>query len=458
MLEFISIVPGAEWPAIPDARASQLLAIQFQLERSQWLSADQLAIAQRGQLARVANHAANTVPFYRDRLAELQTTLGRPIDMVDWQHLPLLTRSDLQNAGALLRSTDVSQHHGQLSESVTSGSTGRPVRTCGTTLTRMMWNALTLRQHLWNERDLSKKFATIRDRNTLQEELSKTARAGTWGTATAGIVKTGPAVAIDIRTPIDAQAEWLIEEEPDYLLTYPSNAAALAQHFLDHQIRLQNLCQVRTFGETLDPRLRPLCKAAWQVPVVDNYSSQEVGYIALQCPESEVYHVQSESLLVEVIDDAGAACGPGQVGRVVVSTLQNFAMPLLRYEIGDYAEVGQGCGCRRGLPVLQRILGRQRNMFRLPSGKLIWPSLLLDGDAIPPAAASIRQYQIIQRTIDRLEVRVVAEDRLTESAELELSEWVGRSLGAQFTIDFIYVPSIARSVGGKFEDFRSEVI
>jgi phenylacetate-CoA ligase len=265
-------------------------------------------------------------------------------------------------------------------------------------------------------------------------------------------------VAIDIRTPIDAQAEWLIEEEPDYLLTYPSNAAALAQHFLDHQIRLQNLCQVRTFGETLDPRLRPLCKAAWQVPVVDNYSSQEVGYIALQCPESEVYHVQSESLLVEVIDDAGAACGPGQVGRVVVSTLQNFAMPLLRYEIGDYAEVGQGCGCRRGLPVLQRILGRQRNMFRLPSGKLIWPSLLLDGDAIPPAAASIRQYQIIQRTIDRLEVRVVAEDRLTESAELELSEWVGRSLGAQFTIDFIYVPSIARSVGGKFEDFRSEVI
>jgi len=132
--------------------------------------------------------------------------------------------------------------------------------TRGTTLTRMMWNALTLRQHLWNERDLSKKFATIRDRSTSEENLSQTVRADTWGTATAGIVKTGPAVAIDIRTPIDRQAQWLIEEEPDYFLTYPSNAVALAQHFLDNHLQLQNLCQVRTFGETVDPRLRDLCR------------------------------------------------------------------------------------------------------------------------------------------------------------------------------------------------------
>jgi len=132
-------------------------------------------------------------------------------------------------------------------------------------------------------------------------------------------------------------------------------------------------------------------------------------------------------------------------------------MPLLRYEIGDYAEVGHCCGCGRGLPVLNRILGRQRNMFRLPSGELIWPSLILDGDAAPPVAASIRQYQIIQRTIDRLEVRLVAEDRLAQSAELELTKWIHRSLGAAFTVEFNYVPSIARSAGGKYEDFRSEV-
>jgi len=102
MLDLISIVPGAEWPAIPSARASQLLALQFQLERSQWLSPDQLAIAQRGQLARVAVHAVKTVPFYRDRLDELQIALGHPIDLSDWQHLPLLTRSDLQTSAERL--------------------------------------------------------------------------------------------------------------------------------------------------------------------------------------------------------------------------------------------------------------------------------------------------------------------------------------------------------------------
>jgi len=99
MLDFISVLPDARWPAIPAARASQLLALQFQLERSQWLSPDQLAIAQLGQLARVVAHAAKTVPLYRDRLDKLPIATDHPIDLSDWQQVPLLTRSDWQTSG-----------------------------------------------------------------------------------------------------------------------------------------------------------------------------------------------------------------------------------------------------------------------------------------------------------------------------------------------------------------------
>src|SRR6185295_14515719 len=99
----------------------------------------------------------------------------------------------------------------------------------------------------------------------------------------------------------------------------------------------------------------------WGVGVVDVYSSEECGQIALQCPEHEQYHVQSESVLVEVLDDEGRPCAPGTIGRVVLTTLQNFAMPLIRYDIGDFAEPGPACPCGRALPVLTRIVGRVRN-------------------------------------------------------------------------------------------------
>jgi len=457
MLDVISIVPGAEWPAIPSARASQLLALQFQLERSQWHSISELRATQLRQLASVVAHAQTTVPFYRERLTDLGCDQNEAVDLRDWQSVAVMTRSEIQAAGDQVHSRDRAPHHGEPTVMMTTGSTGRPVATLSTTLTRMMWNAITLRPHLWHGRDLSKKFATIRWRDTPDSKLSETSRSEYWGTATAGVVRTGPAVAIDIRTPLERQAEWLIEEDPDYLLTYPSNALALIRHFRKSGQRLSNLRELRTFGEMLDPQLRMLCREVWDVPLVDNYSAQEFGHIALQCPESNAYHVQSESLLVEVIDKNGRPCTPGQIGRVVVSTLQNFAMPLLRYEIGDYAEVGEPCRCGRGLPVLNRIVGRSRNMFRLPDGRQIWPSLSLEGQTVPAAAQQVAQFQVIQRRIDRLQVRLVTGGPLRQHDEEELRRWLHRSLGYPFEIDFDYVETIQRSAGGKYEDFRSEV-
>jgi phenylacetate-CoA ligase len=102
--------------------------------------------------------------------------------------------------------------------------------------------------------------------------------------------------------------------------------------------------------------------------MVDMYTCQEAGYLALQCPDHPHYHVQSENVLLEVVDDQGLPCAPGEVGRVLVTSLNNFATPLIRYEIGDYAEVGAACSCGRGLPVLKRIMGRYRNLLTLPDG------------------------------------------------------------------------------------------
>jgi len=126
--------------------------------------------------------------------------------------------------------------------------------------------------------------------------------------------------------------------------------------------------------------------------------------IAIQCPENDHYHVQAENLYVEVINEDGAPCRPGEIGRMVLSDLHNFTTPMIRYEIGDYAEVGEACAYGRGLPVLNRTAGRVRNMLTLPSGDKFWPSFP-EGEMMP--IALIRQFQVIQHDLERVEAKLV---------------------------------------------------
>jgi phenylacetate-CoA ligase len=135
---------------------------------------------------------------------------------------------------------------------------------------------------------------------------------------------------------------------------------------------------------------------------------------------------------------------------VVVTALHNFAMPLLRYELGDYAVAGAPCRCGRGLPVLQRILGRVRNMLRLAGGERYWPMLGTRGFA---HLAPVLQHQFVQTACDRLELRIVAARPLTSGEEAALREHVTRRLPAPMQVDIRCCADIPRSAGGKFEDF-----
>jgi phenylacetate-CoA ligase len=192
-----------------------------------------------------------------------------------------------------------------------------------------------------------------------------------------------------------------------------------------------------------------------EVEVVDMYSSQEVGIIALQCPVSGLYHVQSESLLVEVLNDDGLPCKPGEIGRIVITDLHNFATPIIRYEIRDYAEAGPACPCGRGLRTLARIMGRRRNMVVFPNGERHWPLL---GAYRFREIADIKQYQAIQHALDDIEIRLVVEHALSSEQEQRLTAIIHRALGHEFALRFSYFnQELAKTRGGKFEEFVSLV-
>jgi phenylacetate-CoA ligase len=187
---------------------------------------------------------------------------------------------------------------------------------------------------------------------------------------------------------------------------------------------------------------------------VDGYSSEEMGYIALQCPVSGAYHVMAESILVEILDASGNACAPGEVGEVVVTTLHNGAMPLLRYALGDHAEAGAPCACGRGLPTIARVLGRVRNLLTLPSGKRVRLSFHRQFKEFP----GVRQYQLIQRTLHEIEARLLVDAPLDADAEGRLRAALQQVMGYAFHISFIYFSDeLPRGPNGKFDDFVSRL-
>jgi len=188
-----------------------------------------------------------------------------------------------------------------------------------------------------------------------------------------------------------------------------------------------------------------------ELPIEDNYSSQEAGVIALKCPQGDLYHTMAESVLVEVLDANDRPCVEGEIGRVVVTDLHNFASPLVRYDIGDYAEAGGPCGCGRTLPTLRRVLGRKRNLLMKADGSRFLPRA---GFESFEKVAPVLQYQVIQHALDEIEFKLVTAEPLTPAQEDALAAVLREAL--QFAGRIRVTPSRERlpgSVAGKFEDF-----
>lgn len=358
-----------------------------------------------------------------------------------------MTRRDLQEAGPAALALPVPPEHGPVYELKTSGSTGTPLNISKTEIAMLFWRAMTLRDSLWHGRDIRGKLAAIRVGAT-------PGTVSTWSDAYDGYT-TGPCVLFDARTDVDSQLDWLQTERPDVLLTHASNLLALAKRSIELNVGLPGLREARTFSEQVPPDLRDIVRSVWDVPVTDLYSANEAGYVALQCPQSGLYHVLVEDVLVEIIDDDEQPCGIGESGRVVVTSLHNFAMPFLRYQLGDYATVGPPCSCGRTLPTIERILGRTRNMLRLPGGRTAFPGFPL-GPLLKVSA--VRDVKMIQHSLEEIELELVLARPLTHHEEAVLTDGVRTRLQHPFHVRLTPVPEILRGNGHKREDFECRMI
>jgi phenylacetate-CoA ligase len=196
----------------------------------------------------------------------------------------------------------------------------------------------------------------------------------------------------------------------------------------------------------LEDSVRSQTRGILGVEIADNYGTTE-AFVGWQCLVGS-YHVNSEHALVEIVDEHGRPVSSGKAGRVVITTLENRLMPLIRYDLGDYAIlIDELCACGRTLPRIGNILGRTINLFRLPNGQLFSPWRLV---GLIKAGADVRQVQIIQQALDRYLVRFVGASTLELDGERSIRDGFRKIVGGDISVSFERVTDIPRTAGGKF--------
>ena len=283
-----------------------------------------------------------------------------------WNAIPILTRTDIQEAGDRLRAKSFPKSHGAVQERSTSGSTSLPVRVAATQLTNFHWSCLNMRDRMWHDIDLGGTLVLLTD-GARKMAGQPSMELGSWSLDAASLKRPGKQFKINPSLPIADIVRTIRKIDPTYIQTRPSQLNLLIKECETSGERFRGLHAVFCLSEVVTDTLRQACREILNVPILDCYSCAEMGYLALQCPEAGRLHVQSEMVHVEILTAGNQRCAPGETGRVVATSLHNYAMPLIRYEIGDEAEAGAPCECGRGLPVIGQVLGRTQDYLKLRS-------------------------------------------------------------------------------------------
>jgi phenylacetate-CoA ligase len=345
--------------SVPDA-----LGVFAFLEQSQWWTPEKMRACQAQNLRELTQHARATTRYGQDHCADFGDA-RTPFDWAAWARQPILTREDVATRYADFLSNRPPAGHGPFSEVRSSGSTGHPVRVRTTRLVNDMARAANWRAHRWAGIDWGQTlFGVMGERPGLEVG----AVLGPWGPKSDPQSARGRLVYCPYEEDDTRLLTALRKSRASYLATTPHHAVHLCEVAVAKGIEIR-LDTVMARGATVTDAVRQQLAAVFGARVFEQYSSKEGGVMAHPCPEGGGYHVASDCLLMEIVDDAGQPVAEGVEGRVVITPFGSTAMPLIRYDQGDRAVQGGGCTCGRGLGHIHSLAGRTRSFLRHVTGE-----------------------------------------------------------------------------------------
>ncbi len=367
-----------------------------QLKRLEYAPPSSLEAFQAERLHQTLSFASANVSWYRHHLAPILDT-GRVHDLTQW---PVLTKVDIQRAPEAFHPEAQPR---RVTRKTTGGSTGQPVtlmkdrhaigRELAASAMGYSWFGVRMGQRsarFWGSPQTRKRAL----RSTLADAVMNRKRFS--------------AFAFD---QSDLSQYWraLLKLNPRFIYGYVSMIEALAHFVRSEGLRsshLKALQAVITTAEALSPRQREVISRTFGVPIQNEYGCGEVGPIAYECPQGSL-HVMAANLKVEILDQGGAPVSPGSAGRIVLTDLNNRAMPLIRYDVGDRAAWGTPCSCGRSFPVLQEVFGRAYDFVTSEDGRRYHGEFFMYiFEDLRDQGLHVDQFKVIQRSTNSLEVQL----------------------------------------------------
>jgi len=425
------------------------LAVLRLLGRHLHLSRTGVAAFQKVQLARLVRHAYDRVPYYRTLLDRHRVRPEQVAGPADLAGVPTTTKRDLQRAdpGAVVaRGLDPRR----LIAHRTSGWSGEPLAIRRTWTEERLYAAArrrAMRDFGLRRRDHRAVLGLVGRRDPRDHQL---------------LQRIGQGLGLYRRTLVDALAApaaiaaRLGALHADVVSGYPGVLALVAGALRDEDRARGRPRLVVAGGEVLTPAARERIARGFGAPVCEIYGSHECPLIAWQCARGHGLHVWDYGVVLEILTD-GRPARPGERGEVVVTALHSFAMPFLRYVLGDMVVAGETpCPCGAPFASIGGVEGRTIDHFPLANGRVVHPYELVLA-TLEAAGPWLRQYRLLQETPDRVVLTVAPFDQPGPGALARLRAAVSARLGPGVSLRVDLVDEIHLEPSGKYRVSRSLV-
>ncbi|WP_165229486.1 phenylacetate--CoA ligase family protein [Aquisphaera insulae] len=401
-------------------------------------------VAQKKQwdvLRGMIRHAFDEVPYYQSVWTGAGIDPERIQDWNDFESIPVLTKADIRAHGPELIARGYDRR--DLRRKATSGSTGVSLEVWVDEPSMQFKRACTLLADersgwrfgepvamIWGNPEYLKRGWRGRLRNTLLER--------------ARYLDT---LKMDEETMARFAAE-LTRRPPSLIFGHAHSVYLFAEFVHSRGLGPIRPRGVITSAMILHDWQRQAIEGTFACKVTNRYGCEEVSLIASECERHEGLHVNGDGVYVELIRD-GRPVGPGEPGSVVVTDLTNRAMPIIRYQVGDVASwADHPCSCGRGMPLLERVEGREADFVSTIHGELISGISLTENFAM--LVPGIAQLQIIQEEFDRFTFRIVKGDDFGPESLSRIAELVAQRFGQESKFDCEFVGMIPQEPSGKY--------
>lgn len=425
-------------------RGEKLYSYLKELENNLSLSKQELETLQKDKLKKLLNHTMANNSYYREKYKNYDV-------FGSFEALPVLTKNELRDNYKRILSDNIKT---KLDLVETSGSTGIPLQFYRDRVVFGYTLASLYRAHRWWGIDVGCKEAMLwgvpvafkkRFKARIRDLLLNRFRENDY----------------DIN-PKTLMAFWnsIKTKKPDYLFGYSSMVYEFALFLKQNNICLQEikLKAVICTAEKLNLHQREVIENVFCCKAISEYGSTETGIISYQC-KSGSNHISDDCVYLEIVDENNIPVPSGQTGRVLVTVLNSYSSPIIRYDLGDLASKSDAlCSCGLNLSILGEIEGRTSDIVLCPNGEvyhsIIFYYILKE---LTEKTGGIKQFKVHQRKINELDFYIVKNNDFSEATERFLRDQIKIKLGEAMKLNIVYLDQIKRKMSGKLKDFETDL-